>query len=128
MKSKKIKDAIINNFGCFTAWWILHNCEDGLVVKRKRGEKQIIKVFAESAYKNIIKPAIHKATEVIKVGDVVTDNGYHGKVVVTCIDYDTFRGYYLADGIVVSGLRLNDFKKIVGHVDVKIESPKKGRN
>ena len=50
----------------------------------------------------------------------VTDNGYHGEVVVTCIDYDTFRGYYLADGIVVSGLRLEDFKKIVAHVDLKM--------
>ena len=128
MKGKKIKNAVINNIGCFAAWWILHNCEDGLVVKRKCGAKQIIKVFAEPAYKNIIKPAIHKATEVIKVGDIVTDNGYHGKVCVTCIDYDTFRGYYLSDGVVVSGLRLNDFKKIVSHIDVKVETPKEGRN
>ena len=115
------RDRLINSAGCLVAKWVLHNCDDGLVIKRKGGAEQIIKIFSEPAYRNLIKPAIHKATEVIKVGDVVTDNGYHGEVVVTCIDYDTFRGYYLADGIVVSGLRLEDFKKIVAHIDLKIE-------
>lgn len=86
------------------------------------GAEQIIKVFSAQAYRNMIKPAIHKATEVIKVGDVVTDNGYHGKVVVTCIDYGTFKGYYLADGCLVYGLKLEDFKKIVSHIDLKIEN------
>ena len=118
----KIKQKIINKAGCIVARWILHNYDDGLVVKRKAGAEQIIKVFSAQAYRNIIKPAIHKVTEVIKVGDVVIDNGYHGKVVVTCIDYDTFRGYYLADGCVVSGLKLEDFKKIVSHIDLKIEN------
>ena len=124
MKIKEIKKMVVNEIGCLVAWWILHNCDDGLVIKRKGGARQIIKVFAEPAYRNVIKPAIHKATEVIKVGDVVTDNGYYGKVVVTCIDYDTFRGYYLADGVVVAGLKIKDFEKIIGHVDVKIKEPK----
>lgn len=115
------REWLINSAGCLAARWILRNCDDGLVIKRKGGVKQVIKVFSEPAYKNVIKPAIYKATEVIKVGDVVTDNGYHREVVVTCIDYDTFRGYYLADGVVVSGLRLEDFKKIVAHIDLKIE-------
>ena len=119
-----IKKTIVNNIGCFVARWILHNCNDGLVINRKEGARQIIKVFEEQAYRNVIKPAIYKATEVIKVGDVVTDDGYHGKVVVTRIDKDKFRGYYLADGVVVSGLVLKDFRKIVGHVDVKIKEPK----
>ena len=66
----------------------------------------------------MIKPMIHKATEIIKVGDVVTDDGYHGNIVITCIDGDTFRGYYLSDGLVVAGLPLKQFKKIIGHVDV----------
>lgn len=119
----KIKQKIINKAGCIVARWILHNCDDGLVVKRKAGgAEQIIKVFSAQAYRNMIKPAIHKATEVIKVGDVVTDNGYHGKVVVTCIDYGTFKGYYLADGCLVYGLKLEDFKKIVSHIDLKIEN------
>ncbi len=118
----KIKQKIINKAGCIAARWILHNCDDGLVIKRKAGAEQIIKVFSAQAYRNVIKPAIHKATEIIKVGDVVTDNGYHGKVVVTCIDYGMFRGYYLADGCVVSGLKLEDFKKIVSHIDLKIEN------
>ena len=117
----KIKKRIVNIIGCFAAWWILHNCDDGLIVNRKGGAKQIIKVFSKSAYRNVIKPAIYKATEVIKVGDVVTDNRYHGKVVVTCIKGDTFEGYYLADGVTVAGLRIKDFKKIVGRIDVKIE-------
>ena len=117
-----MKHEIANSAGCLVARWILHNCDDGLVISRKGGARQVIKVFSESAYRNVIRPAIHKATEVIKVGDVVTDNGYHGEVVVTCIDYDTFRGYYLADGVVVSGLDIKKFKKIVWHVEVKIKN------
>ncbi len=120
-----IKSEIINKICCFIARWILHNCDDGLVIKRKSGAKQIIKVFSEPAYRNVIKPAIHKATEIIKVGDVVTDNGYHDKVVVTCINGDTFRGYYLADGVVVAGLKLEKFEKIIGHIDLKIKNTKK---
>lgn len=112
---------IVNDIGCVAAKWILHNCDDGLIINRKGGARQIIKVFSEPAYRNMIKPAIHEATEVIKVGDVVTDNGYHGKVVVTCIDYNSFRGYHLKDGVTVSGLKLSEFKKIVSHVDTKIE-------
>ena len=114
------RDRLINSAGCLVARWVLHNCDDGLVIKRKGGAEQIIKIFSEPAYRNVIKPAIYKATEVIKVGDVVTDNGYHGEVVVTCINYDTFRGFYKADGVTVSGLRLEDFKKIVAHIDLKI--------
>lgn len=114
------RDRLINSAGCLVAKWVLHNCDDGLVIKRKGGAKQVIKVYSEPAYRNVIKPAIYKATEVIKVGDVVTDNGYHGEVVVTCIDYDTFKGFYKADGVTVSGLRLEDFKKIVAHIDLKI--------
>ena len=33
----KIKQKIINKAGCIVARWILHNCDDGLVVKRKAG-------------------------------------------------------------------------------------------
>ena len=33
---------------------------------------------------------------------------------------NTFRGFYKADGVTVSGLRLEDFKKIVAHIDLKI--------
>ena len=130
MNAKKIKHLkesaakrIINNIGCLAAKWILHNCDDGLIINRKGGARQIIKVFAEPAYRNMIKPAIHKATEVIKVGDVVTDDGYHGEAVVTSIYGNKFRGYYLADGLVISGLDIDDFKKIVSHVDVKIKHP-----
>lgn len=55
-----MKKKIINGIGCLIAKWILHNCDDGLVVKRKGGAKQIIKVFSVQAYRNIIKPAIHR--------------------------------------------------------------------
>ena len=41
---------------------------------------------------------------------------------MTCIDYDTFRGYYLVDRCVVSGLKLKDFKKITSHIVLKIEN------
>ncbi len=68
----------------------------------------------------VIKPAIYKATEVIKVGDVVTDNGCHGEVVVTRIYCGLFQGYYKEDGVTVSALRLEHFKKTTAHVDLKI--------
>ncbi len=118
----KIRQKIINNVGCAAARWILHNCDDGLVIKRKAGAEQIIKVFSAQAYRNIIKPAIHKSTEVIKVGDVVTDNGCHGEVVVTRIYCGLFQGYYKEDGVTVSGLKMEHFKKIVAHIDLKIEN------
>lgn len=126
-KIKRLKESaakrIINNIGCLAAKWILHNCDDGFIIKRKGGARQIIKVFAEPAYRNMIKPAIHKAAEVIKVGDVVMCNGYQREVVVTRIYGNKFCGYYLADGLVISGLDIDNFKKIVSHVDVKIEHP-----
>ncbi len=56
---------------------------------------------------------------------MVTDNGYHDKVVVTQINDDIFKGYYLADGVVVTGLQLEKFEKIIGHVDLKIKNVKK---
>ena len=53
-----MKQKILNAVGCLIAKWIIHNCEDGLVVKRKAGAEQIIKVFSVQAYRNIIKPRI----------------------------------------------------------------------
>lgn len=121
----KIKDKVVNEIGCFVAKWILHNCYDGLVISRKGGTEQVIKVFSEPAYRNMIRPAIHRATEVKKVGDVVTDEGYHGEVVITRIDgigeNAFFKGYYLGDGDPVTGLKIKDFKKIISHVDVKVK-------
>ena len=114
------RNRIINSAGCLVAKWVLHNCDDGPVIKRKGGAKQIIKIFSEPAYRNVIKPAIHRATEVIKVGDVVTDNGCHGEVVVTRIYCGLFQGYYKEDGVTVSALRLEHFKKTTAHVDLKI--------
>lgn len=113
-----MKKRFINAVGCFVAWWILRYCGDGLIVDRKGGARQIIKVFAEPAYRNIIKPAIHRSTEVIQVGDVVTDDGYYGKVAVTGICRDIFRGYCLADGRNVTGLMIKDFKKTAGHMEI----------
>lgn len=45
MRKAKMKKRIINEIGCLIARWILHNCKDGLVIKRKGGADQIIKVF-----------------------------------------------------------------------------------
>ncbi len=53
-----MRQKIINAIGCLVAKWILHNYDDGLVIKRKGGAEQIIKVFSAPAYRNIIKPAI----------------------------------------------------------------------
>lgn len=55
---------IVNGIGCVAAKWILHNCDDGLIINRKGGARQIIKVFAEPAYRNMIKPAIHVDTKI----------------------------------------------------------------
>lgn len=42
-KIKRLKESaakrIINNIGCLAAKWILHNCDDGLIIKRKGGGK-----------------------------------------------------------------------------------------
>ena len=107
----KIKKRIINKIGCFVAWWILHYYDDGLIVDRKAGARQIIKVFAEPAYRNVVRPAIHKTAGVISVGDIVTDDGYYGDTVVTYVGQDTFRGRCLADGRLMAGLMIKDFKK-----------------
>ena len=49
----------------------------------------------------------------IEAGDVVTDNGYHGQVVITRIDkHGYFEGYYVADGVTVKGLEIKNFVKI----------------
>ena len=55
-----MKKRIINSIGNFVAWWILSKCDDGLVVNRRGGARQIIKVFSEPAWRNVIKPAIYK--------------------------------------------------------------------
>lgn len=53
-----MRQKIINAIGCLVTKWILHNFDDGLVVKRKGGAEQIIKVFSVPVYRNVIKPAI----------------------------------------------------------------------
>lgn len=55
-----MKDRIINAIGCLVAKWILHNFDDGLVIKRRGGADQVIKVFSLQAYKNVIRPVIHR--------------------------------------------------------------------
>lgn len=58
----KIKQALINKIGVFMARYIIRNCDDGLVITRKSGMQQVIKVYSVPAYKNFIKPAICRAT------------------------------------------------------------------
>ena len=49
----------------------------------------------------------------IEAGDVVTDYGYHGKVVITNIDQrGLFEGYYVSDGVTVKNLNIEKFTKI----------------
>ena len=49
----------------------------------------------------------------IEAGDVVTDNGYHGQVVITQKKKKGyFEGYYVVDGVTVKGLEIKDFVKI----------------
>lgn len=52
------------------------------------------------------------AEKQIVPGDVVTDNGYHGRVVVTAVRNGWFEGYYVEDGVTVKGLELAKFKKV----------------
>lgn len=121
MRKAKMKKRIVNEIGCLIARWILHNCKDGLVIKRKGGAEQIIKVFSAQAYKNIIAPTVRRTVEgPFRVGDVVTDNGYYGEIVITRIDNGCLKGYGRKDGTVFSGLDIARFKKVVGYVDLKI--------
>lgn len=116
-----MKQRIVNAIGCVVARWILSNMKEGLVVKRKGGADQIIKVFSVPAYKNIIRPAIKRMKEgPFRVGDVVTDNGYYREIVITDIRNGVIKGYALKDGMVFSGLDSRKFKRVVGHVDLKI--------
>ena len=63
----KIKDRIKNAIGILIVRYILgrglHDNTEGWIVTRKSGEKQIIKVFSLPAYKNIIRPALHRKGE-----------------------------------------------------------------
>lgn len=117
-----MKQKIINAVGCVVAKWILHNCVDGLVIRRKGGAEQIIKVFSVPAYKNVIRPAIRRVKEgPFQAGDVVTDKGYYGEIVITYInDNGLFHGYALEDGVSFRGLNIKNFTRVVGHVDVKV--------
>lgn len=116
-----MKKKIINAIGCIIAKLILSNTADGLVVKRKGGAEQIIKVFSVPAYKNIIRPAIRRSVEgPFRAGDVVTDYGYYGEIVITRIDNGYIKGYGIKDGMVFNGLDSKKFKRVVGHVDLKI--------
>ncbi|MDE7444780.1 MAG: hypothetical protein K2N15_03635 [Lachnospiraceae bacterium] len=116
-----MKQRIINAVGCVVAKWILSNTADGLRVKRKGSAKQIIKVFSVQAYDNVIRPAIRRTVEgPFKAGDVVTDNGYYGEIVITRIDNGFIYGYGIKDGAIFSRLDVRNFKRVVGHVDLKI--------
>lgn len=44
-----MKKKMINIAGCIVAKWILTNTKEGLVIKRKAGAEQIIKVFSVPA-------------------------------------------------------------------------------
>lgn len=116
-----MKKKVINIVGCVVAKWILTSTTEGLVVKRKGGAEQIIKVFSVQGYKNIVRPAIRRSIEgPFRVGDVVTDYGYYGEIVITRIDNGYIRGYGIKDGMVFSGLDSRKFKRVVGYVDLKI--------
>lgn len=59
----------------------------------------------------LIEKKIRKSR--IEAGDVVTDNAYHGQVVITRIEKSGyFEGYYIADGVTVKGLEIKNFVKI----------------
>ena len=115
----KIKDKIINAIGCIVCRWVISCYGDGLVVHRKGGAVQRIKVFSDAAYRNIIKPSYTRTKDTIQVGDVIK-GPYYGEVVVTCIRGDLIDGYHRADGVPVRSLPAEEFKKLVGHVDVKV--------
>lgn len=69
----KIKQALINKIGCVVAKWIIHNCDDGLVVNRKGGAEQVIKVYSVQAYKNFIKPAVKNAANISDLSKFITE-------------------------------------------------------
>ncbi len=78
-------------------------------------------VFSAPAYRNIIKPIIKKISGgLFRVGDVVTDDGHYGEIVITNIQDNWIRGYSLKDGMVFNNLDSRQFKRVVGYVDLKI--------
>lgn len=71
--------------------------------------------LSDSDLKVIRAALVEKSIQLsrIEAGDVVTDNGYHGQVVITRIDKrGFFEGYYVADGVTVKNLHIEKFKKI----------------
>lgn len=71
--------------------------------------------LSDSDLKVIRAALVEKSIQLsrIEAGDVVTDNGYHGQVVITRIDKrGYFEGYYVADGVTVKGLEIKNFVKI----------------
>ena len=79
--------------------------------------------LSDSDLKVIRAALVEKSIQLsrIEAGDVVTDNGYYGEIVITCINNGFFEGYGRKDGAVFSGLDIKKFKKIVGYVDLKID-------
>ena len=71
--------------------------------------------LSDSDLKVIRAALVEKSIQLsrIEAGDVVTDNGYRGQVVITRIDKrGFFEGYYVADGVTVKNLHIEKFKKI----------------
>ena len=71
--------------------------------------------FPDSDLEIIREALAEKCTQTsrIEAGDVVTDHGYHGQIVITRIEKSgLFCGYYVADGATVSGLEIKKFEKI----------------
>ena len=60
-----IKQSLINMAGCIVARYIIRQCNGGLVITMRSGNKQIMKVYSEQVYKNLIKPAIHKEIDFV---------------------------------------------------------------
>lgn len=60
-----IKQKLVNMTGCIVAKYIISQCNDGLIITRRSGNKQIIKVYSDQVYKNVINPAIHREVDFV---------------------------------------------------------------
>lgn len=98
------------------------DCDTGLIAELLKENREAFTITITKDALTRIKDALieKKARESrIEVGDVVSDFGYHGEVVITKIEGNRFCGYYVTDGLPVKYLNFVDpetgkqkFKKI----------------
>lgn len=88
-------------------------CDTGLIAELLKEDKNTFTIIlSKDALEKVRDALVEKMAREsrIEVGDVVSDYGYHGAVVITQIRGNSFRGYYVVDGATVDNLHFVDEK------------------